>query len=172
MKKIFLILILLFSMISMSNEEDDISKILSELSEVGKENVEITTREQIVEFAKTNLDTPYKWGAVGPNNFDCSGFVKYVFENNSDINLPRVSRDMSKYSTKKTIEELKVGDLLFFITSGKSINHVGIYIGDGDFIHASSAKKKVVISTIKDGFYKKAFRWAINPFYNNYKTSN
>ena len=66
---------------------------------------------------------------------------------------------------KKDISQLKIGDLLFFVTSGgETINHVGLYIGNNEFIHASSAKNKVVISKIDSNFYSKAFKWALSPY--------
>jgi NLP/P60 protein len=68
-------------------------------------------------------------------------------------------------SEKKDISQIKVGDLLFFITSGgDTINHVGIYVGNNEFIHASSAKNKVVVSKLDSDFYTKAFKWGLSPY--------
>ncbi|CAM3079997.1 C40 family peptidase [Streptobacillus felis] len=173
MKKI-LIFLSLFSFLTFSRTESDdrLNKILDELIQVSEHNVEISKeeevllRDKIIEFAKNNLGRPYSWGSVGPNKFDCSGFVNYVFSKNTSIKLPRVSRDMATYAQKKKIDDLRIGDLLFFDTTNKNstVNHVGIYIGNNEFIHASSAQKKVTISTIATGFYKKTFKWAISPF--------
>ncbi|WP_156299529.1 C40 family peptidase [Streptobacillus canis] len=173
MKKFFIFLSLLSFVLFSQNETDErLNKILNELIVISEHNIEISheeeivLRDKIIEFAKTNLDRPYSWGSVGPNKFDCSGFVNYVFSKNTSIRLPRVSKDMATYAQKKKVEDLRVGDLLFFNTSGSgnNINHVGIYIGNNEFIHASSAQKKVTISTIASGFYKKTFKWAISPF--------
>ena len=92
--------------------------------------------------------------------------MTYLFNEKSKIKLPRVSKDMSEMNNeKKDISQLKIGDLLFFITSGgETINHVGLYIGNNEFIHASSAKNKVVISKIDSNFYSKAFKWALSPY--------
>ncbi|WP_066900109.1 C40 family peptidase [Streptobacillus notomytis] len=173
MKK-FIIFLSLLSLLSFTQNEVDerLNTILDELITMSDKNIEISNdneivlRDKIIEFAKTNLNKPYSWGAIGPTKFDCSGFVNYVFSKNSSITLPRVSKDMANYSPKINTEDLKIGDLLFFNTSnkGKNINHVGIYIGNNEFIHASSAQKKVTISTIAEGFYKKKFKWAISPF--------
>lgn len=164
----------LLCFISFSSPEDDerLKTILNELTQVSNEYIKIsnedenTLREQITKFAKENLDKPYSWGSVGPDKFDCSGFMTYLFNEKSKIKLPRVSKDMSEMNNeKKDISQLKIGDLLFFITSGgETINHVGLYIGNNEFIHASSAKNKVVISKIDSNFYSKAFKWALSPY--------
>lgn len=163
MKKIFLLVpILIFSSFTFSTEfVQEENKITDMQIEVIKDDI----RNQIMEFAKNYLETPYKYGSTGPKNFDCSGFVNYIFSEIANINLPRVSSDISKYGKKiENEDDLKIGDLLFFKTTSKNrISHVGIYIGDNKFIHASSSKKKVVISEIT-GFYKKAYRWATDPF--------
>lgn len=119
-------------------------------------------RKQISDYAMKYIDTPYRWGSNGPKNFDCSGFVNYIYQNKANIDLPRISSDISKIGPSKT-RDLQIGDLVFFKTTKKErISHVGIYIGNGKFIHASSGKKKVVVSTLEEGYYKKAFRWAVN----------
>ena len=165
MKKIIILTFgILLCFISFSSPEDDerLKTILNELTQVSNEYIKInkeeesTLREEITKFAKENLDKPYSWGAIGPDKFDCSGFMTYLFNEKSKIKLPRVSKDIS---------QLKIGDLLFFITSGgETINHVGLYIGNNEFIHASSAKNKVVISKIDSNFYSKAFKWALSPY--------
>ncbi|MDK9581237.1 C40 family peptidase [Sneathia sanguinegens] len=128
-----------------------------------KENLANDIRMQIHEYALKYLDTPYRWGSNGPNNFDCSGFVNYVYKKKANITLPRVSSDISKMKASK-VDNFKVGDILFFKTTKKErISHVGIYIGNNKFIHASSAQKKVIISKL-EGYYKKALRGAINLF--------
>lgn len=122
-------------------------------------------RKQISDYAMNYIDTPYRWGSNGPNSFDCSGFVNYIYQNIANINLPRISSDISTIRQSKKTDNLLVGDLMFFKTTKKNrISHVGIYIGNGKFIHASSGHKKVIISSIKEGYYKKTFKWAINPF--------
>lgn len=174
MKKKLIFFLLFISTFSFSYNESDekLSQLIEELTVVGNSNIEETLntennlREQIIAFAKDSLNIPYSWGATGPNKFDCSGFVKYIFSQKANIELPRISRDMATFAEKKDISNLQIGDLVFFNTSsrGTSINHVGIYIGNNEFIHASSASKKVTISTMADGFYKKKFKWAISPF--------
>lgn len=122
-------------------------------------------REQIISFAQTKLGSPYVWGATGPNTFDCSGFVGYVFKKVADVNLPRVSSSQATFKPKIASMNMRKGDLVFFETTNEGrISHVGIYMGNKQFIHASSGIKRVTISSLDSTFYNKTFRWAINPF--------
>ena len=120
----------------------------------------------IIKLAKKKLGKRYVWGAAGQKNtFDCSGFTKYVYEKNG-IKIPRTSLRQSKFGKPVSIKELRKGDLVFFDTSKKRkgyVNHVGIYIGDNKFIHASSAKKKVVITSLNKAFYRQRFKGARRP---------
>ncbi len=112
--------------------------------------------------AKKLLGKPYVWGATGPNCFDCSGFTQKVYRT-VGINLPRVSRNQAKVGKLVRFNELQKGDMVFFDTTRKNIgrvNHVGIYLEDGKFIHASSGNHKVVITSFdKKRFYKNHFLW-------------
>lgn len=112
---------------------------------------------KIVDLAKEYLGTRYVYGGSSANGFDCSGFVKLVY-NNFGINVKRVAADQATEGTSVSISSLNEGDLVFFATSGgNSINHVGIYIGNGQFIHASSGAGKVTISNLNSGFYATHF---------------
>jgi cell wall-associated NlpC family hydrolase len=106
------------------------------------------TGEDIVEYASQFLGVPYVWAGNTPESgFDCSGFTRYVYAN-FGISLPRVSRDQAKNGAAVTEEERKPGDLLYFGTDGY-VDHVGIYAGDNQVIHASSTNKMVVISSLQ-----------------------
>ncbi len=122
--------------------------------------INLSKEDEIIETAKNFLGTKYVWAANGPNAFDCSGFTKYVFKENG-ITLPRYSGHQAKVGIKVSFDELQKGDLVFFDTEHKfrgKVNHVGIYIGDHKFIHASSAKKKVIITSFDaKPFYKNRF---------------
>ena len=118
---------------------------------------------KITKLAKKKLGKRYVWGAVGKKNtFDCSGFTSYVCKKNG-ICIPRTSRAQSTYGKYISRGELKPGDLIFFDTSKRRkgyVNHVGIYLGNDKFIHASSAKKKVVITKLGKSFYSKRYKGA------------
>jgi cell wall-associated NlpC family hydrolase len=89
--------------------------------------------------AKTLLGMPYRPGGSTPRGFDCSGFVKFVF-NSVGVNLGRDSRSQAREGDRVALDDLRPGDLLFFATRGvrRGISHVAIYLGDGQFIHANS----------------------------------
>lgn len=113
-----------------------------------------------VNEAYKHLGKPYKYGATGPNRFDCSGFV-YAVHRALKVQIPRTSLNQSKISGHKIARHhLKVGDLVFFDTSSRGhVNHSGIYLGGGKFIHASSGKAfSVTISDI-NAWYKDKFKW-------------
>jgi len=121
---------------------------------------------KITAIAKKKLGRRYVWGATGKKNtFDCSGFTKYVYSKNG-ISIPRTSINQSKYGKYVSRKNLKKGDLVFFDTSKRRkgyVNHVGIYLGNGKFIHASSAKKKVVITSLNKKFYSQRYKGARRP---------
>ncbi|WAM32293.1 C40 family peptidase [Caldicellulosiruptor naganoensis] len=110
-----------------------------------------TLADRILEFAKNFLGVRYRYGGSSPSTgFDCSGFVQYVFRN-FGIRLERTAADMAASNgVRISPSELKPGDLVFFDTDGgrNYINHVGIYIGNGQYIHASSARRCVTISNL------------------------
>ena len=125
------------------------------------DNWEVITKEdEILETAKEFLGVKYVWAANGPSAFDCSGFTKYVFEKHG-ITIPRYSGYQAKVGTKVAYNELQKGDLVFFDTEtrGKGkVNHVGIFLGDNKFIHASSGGKRVMITSFtQKKFYKTCF---------------
>lgn len=118
-------------------------------------------RQSVVDYARKFLGIKYVWGGTTKKGFDCSGFVKYVYKN-FGINLNRVSSGQAKNGVYIKKASLLLGDLVFFDTNGgkNGINHVGIYIGGGKFIHASSSHKKIVTSNINKGFYSKVYMTA------------
>lgn len=120
-------------------------------------------QQKIVNYAKKFLGVRYVYGGSSPKGFDCSGFVQYVY-NYFGIKLERVSASQAKHGVKVGKDSLKTGDLVFFDTNGghNAIEHVGIYIGNGKFIHASSGRtaRKVIISDLTEGFYANTYMTA------------
>ena len=115
--------------------------------------------KRIEYVAKSLLGTDYKYGANGPYQYDCSSFTKYVFSKNG-ITLPRTSKEQSKVGQYIPANSLQKGDLIFFDSKKSSkVSHVGIYLGRGYFIHASSAKDQVTISSLNSNYYSKHFKW-------------
>ena len=116
----------------------------------------------VVRYAKKWLGSRYVWGASRPGAFDCSGFTQYVMRRTKGRAIPRVSRRQAYYGKYVSRRNLRAGDLIFFDTSHRRrgyVNHVAIYIGGNKFIHASSAKHRVVITSLNKPFYSSRFMW-------------
>ncbi len=113
----------------------------------------------ITQNAKQFKGGKYVWGGTRPSGFDCSGYVQYIY-NKHGIKLPRTALGQSKAG--KTIDKsnLRAGDLLFFLTDknrGISVTHVGIYLGNGEFIHAASRDRGIIVSPLHQGSYADCF---------------
>jgi len=125
---------------------------------------------QIESNSKTLLGKKYVWGATGPYSYDCSGFTQKIYRD-AGITIPRVSREQARVGQYVNYNNLKKGDMVFFDTKKKRtglVSHVGIYLGAGNFIHASSSAKKVVIFNFNEkNFYKKRFLWGRRVIQNN-----
>ncbi|SFV67407.1 Invasion associated protein p60 [hydrothermal vent metagenome] len=126
---------------------------------VGYPNISLS-KNKIIKIARKHLGKPYRYGATGPNSFDCSGFVYAVYKT-VGVNLPRTSLAQSKIEGRKlSRNQLREGDIVFFDTSLKGhVNHTGIYLGGGKFIHASSGRAYSVTISDINGWYKNKFRW-------------
>jgi cell wall-associated NlpC family hydrolase len=115
---------------------------------------------EVVLGALQYIGVRYRWGGNTPKTgFDCSGLVRYVF-NNLGIALPRRAVEMSRVGRKVSADALQPGDLVFFNTRRSTFSHVGIHIGQGRFIHAPSTGKNVRIDQISNRYWKKRFTGA------------
>lgn len=113
-------------------------------------------RNKVVQNAYQMLGSPYRFGGTTPRGFDCSGLTQHAYKA-SGITIPRVTgqqRDQSK--TISSYSQLLPGDLIFFKT-GRKTNHVGIYTGNGEFIHASTGKRRVVKVKLDSPYWRKHF---------------
>lgn len=118
--------------------------------------------QQIVDYAKQFIGTPYVYGGNGPNGFDCSGFTKYVYAH-FGYTLNRTATDQLSNGTAVSKSELQIGDLVFFKNNtSKPVSHVGIYIGGGQFIHASTNQYKVQIDNLSSGYYARVYVYGRN----------
>ncbi|TLU84862.1 MAG: NlpC/P60 family protein [Chlorobium sp.] len=103
--------------------------------------------------------TRYRFGGQTPAGFDCSGFVRFMYNKVFNMHLPRSSKEMSAIGNKVSKNELQPGDLVFFQTKGLHINHVGIFIGNDTFVH-SSLSKGITEDQLKN-YYEKKFAGAV-----------
>lgn len=108
------------------------------------------------------IGTPYKYGGKDPDKgVDCSGFVKHVYKESADISLPRTAKQMSAAGEEVEETKLQPGDLVFFNTRKKPFSHVGIYAGNGEFVHASSTRsKEVTVSRMNSRYWSNRFNGA------------
>ncbi len=114
-------------------------------------------RAEIIEVAKSYLGTPYRSGGTSRNGVDCSGFVTAVFRQ-FDISLPRTSLGQSSSGEHISESKMQPADLVFFKTSRRRpVSHVGIYMGKGKFIHASTRSRRVRIDDLEDDYFRKRF---------------
>lgn len=104
---------------------------------------------------------PYRYGGDSRSQgFDCSGMVQFVYRDALGVSLPRTARDMAAASRRIRSEDLKVGDVVFFNTSGHPHSHMGLYIGDGAFIHAPSSRSTIRIARLDQPYFRQRFTGA------------
>ncbi len=114
------------------------------------------TAASVINTAQQYMGVPYVWGGSTPAGFDCSGFTQYVLKQNG-ITIPRTAAEQYQSGVSILKSNLKVGDLVFFTTYKPGASHVGFYMGDGKFIHASSGAKQVTISELSEPYYTQKY---------------
>ncbi|AZL71087.1 MULTISPECIES: C40 family peptidase [Pseudomonas] len=114
---------------------------------------------EVLSRAVNVLGTPYRWGGSSPKKgFDCSGLVKYAFNDVADVDLPRTSNAMAQgQGVKVAKSDLKPGDLIFFNIKSRRVNHVAIYLGNDRFIHAPRTGKRVSIDSLEKPYWQKHY---------------
>jgi len=153
-KSIYLVLFLVLLSACASVEDERVGRPFAPVSKHG-------SRPAVVNYAQSLIGIPYKYGGVSPSTgFDCSGFVMHVYGKKAGINLPHNAKSISQHGSKISQHELKPGDLVFYNTLGYNYSHVGVYIGEGRFIHSPSSGKKVHIVDMQMAYWKKRFNGA------------
>ncbi|RYY25150.1 MAG: NlpC/P60 family protein, partial [Chitinophagaceae bacterium] len=118
--------------------------------------VEEVDDEKLFSFIESWYGTPYRYGGFSKEGVDCSGFTQALMSNIYQLNLPRISAEQYNQSKRISKKELKEGDLVFFKTNGSSISHVGIYLRNNKFVHASTSGG-VMINDLADDYYARRF---------------
>ena len=115
-----------------------------------------STGEKLVNLAKSKLGCKYVYGATGPNTFDCSGLTQWCHKQ-LGITIPRTSLDQSKSGKLVNKSDLQPGDLIFWKTTSAPVGHVGMYVGNGQFIHAPNKSKPVKYDSLDNSYYKSRY---------------
>jgi len=120
-----------------------------------------STAQEIILHAIGQTGVRYKYGGITPDTgFDCSGFVRYVFQQAANLTLPHGARAISQVGTNVSKDELQPGDLVFFNTLRSVTSHVGIYVGNNRFIHSPSAGGTISVTDMNDAYWSKRFTGA------------
>lgn len=109
---------------------------------------------QAADYAIAMVGRPYRYGGSTPTGFDCSGLVYYSFAR-SGLQVPRDTRSLRRFGEDLDFNELTRGDLVFFDQEGKKSSHVGIYLGEGNFVHAPSTGGRVRIDSLYDSYWRR-----------------
>jgi len=117
------------------------------------------TARQAAEYAHGMVGKPYRYGGNSPSGFDCSGLVQYSYSR-AGLPVPRTTKSQRRSSVAIGSQSLRAGDLLFFDQEGRKSSHVGIYIGDGQFVHAPSSGKRVRVDKLDTRYWRKHFAGA------------
>lgn len=114
--------------------------------------------DDILFHAFSLVGTPYRWGGSSPETgFDCSGLINYVFRETAGVTLPRTTAGLSELPRKAATNALQPGDLVLFSTRGKRVDHAGIYVGDGRFLHAPSSGGRVRLDDLQASYWQRSY---------------
>jgi cell wall-associated NlpC family hydrolase len=119
------------------------------------------TARKLTSYARGLIGTPFKYGGYSPKaGFDCSGFVDYVFRHSAHVSLPHNAHKISRHGFPVRSTQLREGDLVFYDTNHSAYSHVGIYLGNGRFIHAPSSGGRVRMENMRKAYWKKHYSGA------------
>jgi hypothetical protein len=117
--------------------------------------------QDVAQFALGLIGVEYRYGGETPERgLDCSGLVRYVFQEVTGVTLPRTAKEMSRIGTRVGLDDLRVGDLVFFNTRRFAFSHVGLYLGDNRFIHAPRRGREVEVTTLSKSYWQRTFSGA------------
>lgn len=161
MKKLLYISILIFGLVACGKKKAVVAtktnnQVLSKYAEKLQVPSSQLANSRLYEFIDDWYGTKYQYGGLTKSGVDCSGFCNVLYNNVYKKELPRSTKDIAKVINKVPQEKLKEGDLVFFNISGKNNSHVGLYLINDYFVHASTSKG-VIISNLANPYYKKAF---------------
>ena len=117
--------------------------------------------DKAASIALNQVGSPYRYGGSNPDGFDCSGLVQYSYAR-AGVALPRTTMAQWNFAEPVDSDRMRAGDLLFFNIAGK-MSHVGLYLGDGRFVHAPSSGKVVTVESLRSDYYSRAFLRAGRP---------
>lgn len=159
MKRIFIYTFFCLSIIGCASHTAHKQPTGAPTTQVGKNNLPPNDKgREIVVMSMWMIDKGYKFGGKNPEaGIDCSGLVTWIYKEGANYKLTGSARDQAKKGTSIPPADTRPGDLVFFNTRGFDYSHVGIYVGDGKFIHAPNSKSKVRIDRIDQGKYAAKF---------------
>ncbi len=104
------------------------------------------------------IGVKYRFGGTNPETgLDCSGYVQYVYKSSVGVNLPRTAAEQARMGERVATSEVRPGDMVFFNTRGFNNSHVGIYVGNGMFVHAPNSRSRVRFDSLESGYWKTKF---------------
>ncbi|HSQ80661.1 MAG TPA: C40 family peptidase [Casimicrobiaceae bacterium] len=114
--------------------------------------------QDVAIYALSLVGVDYRYGGATPDRgLDCSGLIRYVFQQTTGVTLPRTAHELARIGASVSRSELVPGDLVFFNTRRSAFSHVGIYLGDGQFIHAPSKGREVGVAQLSSSYWKKRY---------------
>ncbi|HEY5594847.1 MAG TPA: C40 family peptidase [Nitrospiria bacterium] len=123
----------------------------------GSEKSSTPVQKEVIKTAHALLGTPYKYGGTTPAGFDCSGFINYVYRNAAGLALPRMTHDLARAGKSVSAARLRPADLVYFKIEHQKPLHVGIYLGEGKFIHSPSTRGKVNIQDLNMDYWRNRY---------------
>ncbi len=159
--RLFSVLVLFFTTLSLTPLTESFAAISPE-NTIAQSEPEKTScsMQSFFSDVKQFFGIRYRFGGQTPEGFDCSGFVRFMYDRVFSMRLPRTSWEMATIGKKIERSELKPGDLIFFQTKGCRINHVGIFVGNDTFVH-SSLSKGITEDKLQQKYYDKRFAGAV-----------